>query len=473
MSTESHDRDALFLQAALRKELLTPGEGEAAQAQARERGLSLADVLVDEGLITTRTRDTLLRDVDRASGRQPAVPPSAAFAPTAATPPPPSAETVSLPPPDAFPERVGAYEVLEKLGQGGMGAVYKARDVNLHRDVALKVLAPNVAADQEMADRFLREARAAAAINHPNVITVHGAGEAEGLRYMALEYLPGGDAEQLMRSSGGRLSERRALEVARDCARGLVALERAGLVHRDLKPANIFITEHGAAKLADLGLARTQVGDDRMTQTGAIVGTPAFMAPEQARGETDLDIRTDVYALGASLYSLLTGKPPFSGTTAFVVVSNLLNQPPPDPRRERPDLASSTVALVLRAMAKERAERFADAASFLEATERALAGASGAAPGPRPASPTAPTADLGPAPARDATSPAAPTPAAAPTAIAGPARASAGPALARAEPPLPPPSWWAERTVVQKILLILLGFPLISCCCFIALQLAM
>ncbi|MBL4848743.1 MAG: serine/threonine protein kinase, partial [Planctomycetes bacterium] len=315
------------------------------------------------------------------------IPPATAGAATIDLPPPSALHTT--PPPGAqaapasayadagdlsdVPARLGPFEVLEKLGQGGMGAVYKARDPNLGRIVALKVLAPALRADKEAADRFLREARAAAAVNHPNVITVHAvAGPDDPEHYMALEYLPGGDAEALAERHGGRLPEPLALEIMRDCARGLVAIERAGLVHRDLKPANIFVTADGTAKLADLGLARNQAGDDRMTVTGTIVGTPAFMAPEQARAEPDLDIRTDIYSLGASLFGLLAGKPPFVGSSAFVVVSNLLNKEPPKLGVIREDLHPQTLALIKRAMAKDREDRFPDAPSLLQAVEQVL-----------------------------------------------------------------------------------------------------
>jgi serine/threonine protein kinase len=449
------DRDSLFLQAALHKELLSPEEGQEAVAEARRSGEDVGQVLVRQGLITERTRATLIRDVERVSERIPgfSVPPTTADATVDLPGPPPSHPstvlepgTVAHPPPgtappeEPIPSQVGIYEVQEKLGQGGMGAVYKARDANLHRIVALKVLAPGFATDREAAERFLREARAAARVNHPNVITVHGVGEEQGRLYMALEFLPGGDADQLLTQHGGKLPERLALRVLRDCARGLVAIEGAGLLHRDLKPANIFISADGTAKLADLGLARSQVGDDRMTQTGAIVGTPAFMAPEQARGEVDLDIRTDIYALGASLYSLLTGQPPFSGTSAFVVVSNLLNQPAPDPSLVRPDLTQPTVRLILRAMAKDRDERYPNANAFLAAVEGALEGRITAGSGRMIKAPSKATE-----PAQGQT-------------VTFDGHGGA--------PPQPDAmgSWWEQRTTFQKVALVFLVL-MLACCC--------
>jgi len=420
------DRDSYLLNAALQRGLLSPDQAQAARVEAARVQGRVSEVIrgplflgpertasLEAELSRAESSETISALPSHAPAQRPSPPPPPPF-PTS-TPPPVSparagAATVDLPPPasadlttpfpppgvassqtapssgasglEDIPARLGPFEVLEKLGQGGMGAVYKARDPNLGRIVALKVLAPALRADREAADRFLREARAGAAVNHPNVITVHAvAGPEDPEHYMALEYLPGGDAEALAERHGGRLPEPLALEIMRDCARGLVAIERAGLVHRDLKPANIFVTADGQAKLADLGLARTQAGDDRMTVTGTIVGTPAFMAPEQARAEQDLDIRTDIYSLGASLFGLLAGKPPFIGSSAFVVVSNLLNKQPPRLEVIREDLHPQTVALIQRAMAKEREDRFQDAGSLLQAVDGVLASLQGGAGG--------------------------------------------------------------------------------------------
>jgi tRNA A-37 threonylcarbamoyl transferase component Bud32 len=437
------DRDSYLLNAALQRGLLSPDQAQAARVEAERVQGRVSDVIRGPLFLGPERTAALEAELSEAESSEttalpshtPPGPPPLPPGPPPAPPPPPfptatpppvaparaAAATVDLPPPasanlttpfpppdradlttpfpppgdsaqtaagagpsglEDIPSRLGPFEVLEKLGQGGMGAVYKARDPNLGRIVALKVLAPALRADKEAADRFLREARAGAAVNHPNVITVHAvAGPEDPEHYMALEFLPGGDAEALAERHGGRLPEPLALEIMRDCARGLVAIERAGLVHRDLKPANIFVTADGQAKLADLGLARTQAGDDRMTVTGTIVGTPAFMAPEQARAEQDLDIRTDIYSLGASLFGLLAGKPPFIGSSAFVVVSNLLNKEPPKLEVIREDLSPHTVALIRRAMAKEREDRFQDAASLLRAVEEVLTSLQGGAGG--------------------------------------------------------------------------------------------
>jgi serine/threonine protein kinase len=280
------------------------------------------------------------------------------------------------PPPLGAGDIVGDFMIVDLLGEGGMGTVYRAGQLSLQRQVALKVLVAGEVGDGDATERFLREARSAAAVNHPHVVTTFAAGkDAKAMRlYIAMELMPGGDAERLAAKAGGRLPERRALEVIRDCARGLVAIEEAGLVHRDIKPENIFLTTSGAAKLGDLGLARRVSGDDRLTQTGFIVGTPCYMSPEQANGETDVDIRTDVYALAASLLRLLTGKRPFEGGSVPAILYRVTSEPPPDPREAAPATSPATCALIARAMAKDRSERHPGAAALLADLEAALAG---------------------------------------------------------------------------------------------------
>jgi len=373
------DRDVLFVEAALAKELISTAEAEAALATARTRAQPVSAVLVAEGLIAPRTVEVLERDSQRLAAVTVDVPPpgqgaTAADAVTAPLAPP--APSAALAP----GRRIGGFDLLAPLGEGGMGAVWRARQVAMDREVAVKVIAGQVASDPEAADRFLREARAAAAVNHPHVISLDDVGDDRprgGPLYLAMELVSGGDAGQLLERSGGRLPERRVLELARDCCRGLAAIHGVGLVHRDLKPANVFLTGDGAAKLADLGLARKQAGDDRMTHTGVVIGTPAYMAPEQANGALDLDARTDVYGLGATLFHLATGEAPFQGPSPMAVIARVLHDDVPDPRAVAPRLSTRTAALIRRAMAKEPGDRFESAAAMLAAVERALAAPSG------------------------------------------------------------------------------------------------
>lgn len=264
-----------------------------------------------------------------------------------------------LPEPGDLPLRIADFEVRALLGAGGMGRVYRAREENLGRDVALKLLDPALLSELGGHQRFLREARALAAINDPHVVTCFRLGEAEGIPFLAMELLTG-DARGLLQEAGGRLDEAQVLALGLDAARGLEALGRAGLVHRDLKPSNLLVDAAGRVKLGDLGLARRGGGEDRLTITGAVIGTPAFMSPEQLRGETTLDARADVFGLGATLWNLLTGLPP--------TLARELGEVERSPRTE---------ALLRRCLATNPSERYPDATSLRRALEECLASAEG------------------------------------------------------------------------------------------------
>ncbi|NRA38932.1 MAG: protein kinase [Planctomycetes bacterium] len=249
------------------------------------------------------------------------------------------------------------YRIVGLLGEGGMGSVYKAIQLSVDRTVALKVMASHFAKQGDAGERFIREAKTAAKVNSPYVINIIDVSKHDGQYYMALEFVEGGDAEQLAEKSGGKLEEKRALEIIRDASKGLKAIHKVGLLHRDIKPANIFIDIDGVAKLADLGLARAEDGEDRMTQTGATVGTPAFMSPDQAEGLSDLDVRSDIYALGATLYALVCGEPPYTGSSAWAVVAKAINDPVPDPKILNPDLGQGCADLIQNLMSKDRSQR--------------------------------------------------------------------------------------------------------------------
>jgi len=259
--------------------------------------------------------------------------------------------------------RFGIYRILGELGGGGMGQVYQGVQGTLERLVALKVMRPELAADPQFAERFLREARAAASVCHQNVVVIFDAGDCDGRLYMAFQFVEGGDLDAV-------LTQRKSLPVAESllliagCCDGLQAIHEAGLVHRDIKPHNIFLDSKGRPKLGDFGLARQAQGADRMTMTGVGMGTPAYMAPEQAQGLADIDIRADIHALGGTLYTLLTGRPPFSGLTPWMVVNAVCNEPAPDPRALLPDLPESVAAIVLRCLAKRRGDRYATPADL-------------------------------------------------------------------------------------------------------------
>jgi serine/threonine protein kinase len=313
-----------FLEMCLAKRLLDKHTAAEVYRRARQQQCSAAAVLLDMGVLPQHTLDVLTQEMEQA----------------------------------LTPKSIAGFRIIRKLGQGGMGSVYLAEQLSLHRQVALKVIAPQFAADVQSVDRFMREARTAAAINHPNIISVIDVGYHSGHLYMALELVSGGDAAQLAARFNGVLPEARALEIILDCTHGLHALFEARLIHRDIKPANIFITREGTAKLADLGLARSEQGDDRLTVSGHTIGTPAFMSPEQASGKSDIDIRSDIYSLGAALLALATGSPPFTGEGIFAIAAKLLTEPAPDPRSLNPTVSPATAQVIARCLAKQPAERF-------------------------------------------------------------------------------------------------------------------
>ena len=273
-----------------------------------------------------------------------------------------------------MPSKIGSYQILAKLGQGGMATVYRAMQASLKREVALKVVSVSFSGDPAFCERFLREARAGALVNHPHVVTCFDAGEADGQLYMAMELVTGGDLAQLIDKRGGRLDEKLAMSLLKDATSGLEAIEAARLVHRDIKPANIFLTEHGQAKLADLGLVCFSTGDDRMTKPGTVMGTPAYIAPEQARGVPDVDIRADIYSLGATLFHLVTGRPPYVSESPITTLVKSLNEPMPDPRSLRADLTPAVVAIIAFASDKDREKRYQSARQLREDLECALNG---------------------------------------------------------------------------------------------------
>jgi serine/threonine-protein kinase len=276
--------------------------------------------------------------------------------------------------------KLGQYRLKQRLGAGGMGEVYLAEHALLRRPCALKLIRPERAADPQHLRRFEREVQATAALTHPSTVEIYDYGHAaDGTFYYVMEYLPGLNLDELV-GRHGPLPPARAVHLLRQVCGALAEANAAGLVHRDIKPGNVLVCErggrHGVAKLLDFGLVQTHdltdggAGATRLTQAGAIAGTPAYMAPEQAAGKADLDARADLYSLGAVAYFLLTGRPPFVRDTALLTLVAHVTDPVPPPRDLRPDLPADLEAVVLRCLEKDPARRFPDAGAL----ERALAG---------------------------------------------------------------------------------------------------
>ncbi|MEP6860694.1 MAG: serine/threonine-protein kinase [Deltaproteobacteria bacterium] len=266
----------------------------------------------------------------------------------------------------------GRYRVQRLLGKGGMGAVYLADDEVLHELVALKVISSAYASDEAaMIARFRREASAARKVSSPQVIRIHDLGEARpGLLYLSMEYFSGRTLAELI-AQRGVVPMKDIEDILQQIGAGLEAAHQAGVIHRDLKPSNVLIGERGAVKLIDFGLATTLVGD-QLTATGAILGTPHYMAPEQVRGKP-VDARSDIYAFGALAYHLVTGRPPFAGDNAIAIGFAHISETPEAPHVLRKDCPPKLDAAIMAALAKNPADRPASAKAFLALAFSAIA----------------------------------------------------------------------------------------------------
>ncbi|MDA1195677.1 MAG: serine/threonine-protein kinase [Planctomycetota bacterium] len=317
--------------------------------QLEEMGMqprTVGEVLCEKGVITEEQHEELRRQVRRAEGG----------------------------------EQIAGYRIEHKLGEGAMGTVYKARQLSLDRDVAIKVLAPHLSEDDVFVQRFFTEAKAVARLNHTNIISGIDVGESGGVKYLVMEYADGQTVAKLL-ERGGALDEERVLGIGLMVARALDHAHRNGLIHRDVKPDNVIITKEGVAKLCDLGLARMEShgGDEP-----ARMGTAAYISPEQARGEADVTERADLYSLGCTLFHMLTGRVPFEGADASSVLAMHLTEPAPSVRALDPTISERTELLTQTLMAKVPADRTATAKDLiaeLELSVKELRAARGKATG--------------------------------------------------------------------------------------------
>ena len=341
--------DVRFLAAAIKANYLAERRAkflfeEFAASGAAEKGQSIADFARERGHLSDSQIDIIQRVIgsDPAKEKKPA-------------------------------SRIGPYEPMMKLGSGGMGVVIKARHLETGEVVALKVLPRRLYEDPEYITRFVREANNASKLNHPNIMRGLGADKtADGLYYYAMELIDGESVQEIL-DRMGTIPESQAVAVCVRVCRALQHAQEHGIVHRDIKPENIMINREGKVKLTDLGLAKETV-DSTVTQTGIALGTPHYMSPEQARGEREIDIRSDLYSLGATLYHMVTGDPPFAGKSAAVVITKHLMEQVPYPRDIRPELSDGICQVIQRMMAKEPEDRYATPYDTVEDLEMVARG---------------------------------------------------------------------------------------------------
>lgn len=301
---------------------------------------SLADLLIQNGCLTQSQIDRIRPQVEEAGNYQ----------------------------------QIPGYQILSKLGAGAMATVYKARQISLDRTVAVKVLPKRMSSNKEFVERFYKEGKAAAKLNHPNIVGAYDVGEANGYHYFVMELVEGQTVYDKL-ERGERYSEKEALEIISQVCRALAHAHKAGFIHRDVKPKNIMLTLEGVAKLADMGLAReTSDLQAAQAEAGKAYGTPYYISPEQIRGELDVDPRADLYSLGATFYHMVTGRVPFDAATPSAVMHKHLKEELVPPDHIVPELSAGVGEIIEVAMAKKRKLRYQSAEDMLADLERVAAG---------------------------------------------------------------------------------------------------
>jgi serine/threonine-protein kinase len=266
---------------------------------------------------------------------------------------------------------LGNYQIIEELGRGGMAVVYRAFQPSLNRYVAIKVLPPQFAFDQQFVERFQREAKAAAGLRHPNIVVIHDVGQHEGIYYIVMEHLEGRTLKQLIDQEGS-LPPKRVARIVEQVGAALDYAHQRGFVHRDVKPSNIFVGKGDHTTLTDFGIAKAASETQHLTREGTLMGTPEYMSPEQAGGG-EVDPRTDLYALGVVLYHMLVGRVPFRGTTPHAVLHAVIYEPPPPPRQISPNISPAVESVILKAIAKRPEQRFQRGPDLVDALKAAFA----------------------------------------------------------------------------------------------------
>ena len=267
--------------------------------------------------------------------------------------------------------RIGDFELLGKLGEGSMGAVYRARQLSQGRVVALKVLRRELSASGDYLRRFQREAALASKVRHPNAVEVYETGQVGNVHYIVMEYVGGAPLSKLL--AAGPMDEEQSLRLVLGVASALVAVHEQRIVHRDIKPENIMVSWNGVPKLMDLGIARQYgVQGGAITRTGQLVGSPAYMSPEQCLGQDDLDARSDIYSLGATLFQMVCGRYLFEGKTASAIIHQHVAAPRPDPRSLNPRLSEGVCGILSKMLAKTPDARHSDCAELVREIEAVL-----------------------------------------------------------------------------------------------------
>ncbi len=264
------------------------------------------------------------------------------------------------------PLRIGNYEIIGKIGDGGLGTVYKARQISMSRDVALKVLHKKWLTDEEFKKRFLLEARLAGRLSHQNLIQVYDVGRDRGIYYFSMEFVDGETVEDQIEREGP-LETAKAIDVVIQVLRSITYIKRFDIVHRDIKPGNIMMTRNGLVKLGDFGFVKSKL-DPVIATEGEVLGTPDYISPEQAMGMENIDWRSDQYSLGCTLYHMLTGKPPYEGSGSSVMRQHIKSDLP-DPRTINPKIPDSVIQILERMMAKDPNDRYLDTDQFFEDLE--------------------------------------------------------------------------------------------------------
>ena len=298
------DEDFRYGQLAIEGRLITPDQFDTAMDRVRDSKKPLADILVTEGTIDATTADRLTKALRRIVRDERA-----------------KSEGGML-----VNKQIGGYKLVRRIGEGGMGEVYLAEQLTMHRTVALKILHNKWADDEEFRKRFLLEARAAGKLNHQNLIQVYDVNKYQGKYYFSMEFIDGVTGEDLIRHEGA-LPVEKVIDICMQVCQALKYLANHNIVHRDIKPANIMVTKDGTVKLGDFGFIQS-VWDAELMQEGTTIGTPDYISPEQARGERNLDVRSDIYSLGASLFHMLTGKTLFQGSCSKVMRDHIETEPP-------------------------------------------------------------------------------------------------------------------------------------------------